>query len=59
MQTALLTLLVIGLAMSAMAVGVIFTRRPLKGSCGGTGEECSCSRAQRMRCSAFSPDKED
>jgi hypothetical protein len=56
MQTVLLTLVVIGLTMGAMAVGVIFTRRPLKGSCGGTGEACACSRVQRMRCSALSRD---
>jgi hypothetical protein len=59
MQTALLTILVFGGAMLAMAVGVIFSRRPLKGSCGGTGEACSCSRAQRMRCPTLAHDTED
>ena len=52
MQTALLTVLIVALAMTAMAVGVIFAKRPLKGSCGGTGEACSCSRADRKRCTA-------
>lgn len=50
MQTALLTVLIVALAMAAMAVGVIFAKRPLQGSCGGTGEACSCSRAERRRC---------
>ena len=52
MQTALLTVLIVALAMAAMAVGVIFAKRPLQGSCGGTGEACSCSRAERRRCAA-------
>ena len=59
MQTALLTVLVFGAAMLAMAVGIIFSRRPLKGSCGGTGEACRCSRAQRMRCPTLAHDTED
>jgi hypothetical protein len=59
MQTALLTLLVIALAMAAMAVGVIFAKRPLSGSCGGTGEACSCSRAARIRCAMRTASQED
>ena len=59
MQTALLTALVFGGAMLAMAVGVIFSRRPLKGSCGGTGEACRCSRTQRMRCPTLAHDTDD
>lgn len=50
MQTALLTALVIALVMAAMAVGLMFSRQPLQGSCGGTGEACSCSRSERARC---------
>jgi hypothetical protein len=50
MQTTLLTALVIAVVMAAMAVGVIFAKRPLQGSCGGSGEACACSRAERMRC---------
>ncbi|MDE0949911.1 MAG: (Na+)-NQR maturation NqrM [Halioglobus sp.] len=33
----LISMLVIGLVMAAMAVGVIFGRPPIKGSCGGMG----------------------
>ena len=50
METALLSVLIVALVMAAMAVGVIFSKRPLSGSCGGTGEACSCSRAERRRC---------
>lgn len=50
MQTFLLTALIFGLAMAAMAVGVIFSNRTLKGSCGGTGLDCTCSDEARREC---------
>lgn len=59
MQTAILTVLIVALAMAAMAVGVIFAKRPLQGSCGGSGEACSCSRAARIRCAARTASGED
>ena len=31
--------------MLVMAVGVLFGRRPLQGSCGGVGSECACLEA--------------
>jgi hypothetical protein len=50
MQTLLVTVLVIGLSMAAMAIGVILSNRELKGSCGGTGRDCSCSAEARRDC---------
>ena len=50
MQIFLATALFFGLAMAAMAVGVIFSNRELKGSCGGTGRDCSCSAEARRDC---------
>ncbi|MEM9173646.1 MAG: DUF539 domain-containing protein [Myxococcota bacterium] len=50
MQTLLATIVFFGLAMAAMAVGVIFSNRELKGSCGGTGRACSCSEKVRRDC---------
>lgn len=50
--TLLLTVLVFGLLFVAMAVGVLFGRAPIKGSCGGLGavgikEDCVfCGRSQ-------------
>ncbi|MBY6049831.1 (Na+)-NQR maturation NqrM [Vannielia litorea] len=35
METALLTFVILGLVMLGMAVGVIFSGRRIKGSCGG------------------------
>lgn len=52
MQTFIVTAGLIGLVMAAMAVGVIFSNRSLKGSCGGTGQGCSCAPAKRRRCAA-------
>lgn len=40
--TILLALGLTGSAMLAMAVGVIFKGRCLKGSCGGASGSCSC-----------------
>ena len=50
MQIFLATALIFGLAMAAMAVGVIFSDRRLKGSCGGTGQKCHCSEEVRRDC---------
>ena len=37
-----LTIALIALLMTVMAVGVILSDRELKGSCGGTGINCEC-----------------
>jgi len=50
MQTLIATLLFFGIAMAAMAVGVIFSNRQLRGSCGGTGQSCECILAKRKVC---------
>lgn len=51
MQTFVATLVFFGLVMFAMAIGVLFSGRSLKGSCGGTGANCSCSDGEREACS--------
>ena len=50
MTTFLATAAIFGAAMAAMAVGVIFSNRELKGSCGGTGRACECSAEARRDC---------
>ena len=50
MQTFFATALIFGLAMVAMAVGVIFSDRRLKGSCGGAGQDCHCTEKARKEC---------
>jgi hypothetical protein len=52
MSTFLGTLLVFGLAMLAMAAGVMLTGRSLKGSCGGVGKGCPCTEEERRACAA-------
>jgi len=55
MQIFLATALIFAGAMAAMAVGVIFSNRTLKGSCGGTGMDCTCSDEARRDC-ALAPE---
>ena len=45
MQTVLLTIGIVATLMTGMAVGVIFSNKPLKGSCGGIGGSCACEEA--------------
>ena len=45
MQMVIVTVGLMGFLMLMMAVGVIFRRPPLKGSCGGVGAgDCLCER---------------
>lgn len=50
MATFLVTFVMFGLLMGAMALGLARGRR-LQGSCGGVGgDDCSCSPVKRQRC---------
>ena len=55
MTTFILTLSLVAFIMTAMAVGVIFSNRALKGSCGGTGTECACANAADESGETFQP----
>lgn len=48
MQIFFLTLGFFAIIIAAMAVGVIFSNKELKGSCGGTGQ-CACEKAGRPK----------
>ncbi len=50
MDTLLATVLAVGAIMAAMSIGVMVSGRPLRGSCGGTGEDCSCDAVARRDC---------
>ena len=50
MQTFLATFAVFLIAAAAMAVGVVFSNRRLRGSCGGTRPDCSCTLAEQSGC---------
>lgn len=59
METILLAMLVMLLAVAAMAIGVMFGRAPIKGSCGGmsalAGEpDCPICGGDAARCEAAS-----
>jgi hypothetical protein len=45
MEVVLLTIGIVAALMGGMAVGVIFSNKPLRGSCGGVGSSCACEEA--------------
>ena len=45
MQIILLTIGIVATLMGGMAIGVIFSNKPLRGSCGGVGGSCACEEA--------------
>lgn len=44
-MTMLLTIGVVAALMAGMAVGVVLSNKPLRGSCGGVGGSCACDEA--------------
>ena len=49
----IISIIVFGFISTAMAVGVILGKSPLKGSCGGKrGPECVCDDFERKKCEA-------
>lgn len=55
MATVLLTIVVMALLVAGMAIGVIFGREPIKGSCGGLNNagvdaECEICGGNTARC---------
>jgi len=52
METFFATLVIFLAIVGAMAIGVVFTGRSLRGSCGGTGEGCECSEERRQACAS-------
>lgn len=45
MSIVFITIGAFGFMMLAMAIGVMVGRKPLKGSCGGVGDDCACEKA--------------
>ena len=50
MATFVATLCVFGLAVLAMALGVLVQGKRLQGSCGATGKACKCSPLAARHC---------
>ncbi len=51
MTTLIITVIILLVAVLLMAIGTIVSGRNLKGSCGGTGKDCSCSSVEKESCS--------
>jgi hypothetical protein len=45
MTTFLATIAIVATLMAGMAIGVIFSNKPLRGSCGGVQGDCACEEA--------------
>lgn len=51
MTTFLAALVVVGLTVFAMSIGAVAQGRRLRGSCGGSAHDCSCSPLAARGCS--------
>jgi hypothetical protein len=59
MELIFLTIGIVAALMGGMAVGVIFSNKPLKGSCGGVGGSCACEEAGTPGACKVEPGAED
>jgi hypothetical protein len=50
METVLLSMVGFALVLLALGIGVMFGRRPLRGSCGGIGGQCACGATSADEC---------
>jgi hypothetical protein len=50
LATLIATIAVFGIVMLAMAIGVLFQGKRLRGSCGATGKDCECSPLAARAC---------
>ena len=50
MATFVAALVVVGLTVFAMSIGAIVEGRRLRGSCGGSGQDCACSPLAARTC---------
>jgi len=50
METVLLSMVGFALVLLALGIGVLFGRRPLRGSCGGVGGQCACGATSADDC---------
>lgn len=58
MPTILLTIGIVAVLMGGMAIGVIVSNKPLRGSCGGVGSSCACEEAGTPGACKTEPDAE-
>lgn len=50
MNTFIITIIMLSIAIFGMCIGAIFSNFELKGSCGGEKEACICSPEEREKC---------
>ena len=50
MLTVFITIIVIIIAVFFMSIGIIFSNKELKASCGGDDSDCTCNAIQQRIC---------
>ena len=57
MEMVLMSAGLVAVLMAGMAVGVMFKRKPLQGSCGGVAGRCACAEAGTPGACEINPDE--